>query len=199
MKSLSVPPQEPVSAPGGDQLSPPSQIPASQSDACQASAAARELLSVLSTCSKRAGGELFNRRSLMTMMVSTIAGSVFVPKPSEADDSKWRDLELQRAYEDLQAADAAITALHKDFGDEADSREDYGEEEELRDACIEALISQPAWCIDGLQSKASALLLRVMIEDYDSHQQIACSLAEDIVRLGSAALMSQSPSTSRSV
>jgi hypothetical protein len=37
-----------------------------------------------------------------------------------------------------------------------------------------------------------------MIEDYDSHQQIACSLAEDIVRLGSAALMSQSPSTSRS-
>jgi hypothetical protein len=137
----------------------------------------------------------------MNMMVSTaIAGSVLVPKPSEADESKWRDLDigLQRAYEGLQDADAAIAALHKDFGDEADSREDYGEEQERRDACIEALISQPAWCIDGLQAKASALLLRVMIEDYDSHQQIACSLAEDIVRLGSAALMNQSPTTSRS-
>jgi hypothetical protein len=131
----------------------------------------------------------------MNMMVSTaVAGSVLVPKLSEAAKSAM----LRRAYEGLQAADAAIAVLHKDFGDEADSREDYGEEEERRDACIEALISQPASGIDGLQAKASALLLSVMIEDYDSHQQIACSLAEDIVRLGSAALMNQSPPTSRS-
>jgi hypothetical protein len=40
----------------------------------------------------------------------------------------------------------------------------------------------------GIQSKASALRLECMIEDFDMHQQIAVSLADDLARLGPKAI-----------
>jgi hypothetical protein len=117
------------------------------------------------------------------------------PEPAPA---KWRDLDsgLQQALADLVAADAALADLIKAFGNDlendVDDRDDYREVEARRNEAIASLIECPARCIEGLQAKASALRLKAMIEDYAQHQQIAVSLADDLVRLGPAAMESQS-------
>jgi hypothetical protein len=90
---------------------------------------------------------------------------------------------LRLAFENLVATDAAIAGLHATFGDDADSREDYAELEEKRNECIATLIEVPAASMAGILAKAAALRLKVMIEDYDQHQQIAVSLADDLVCL----------------
>jgi hypothetical protein len=71
-----------------------------------------------------------------------------------------------------------------EFGDDADSRDDYLENLEKRNDSIAALITVRARSTIGIQSKASALRLDRMIEDFEQHQQIAVSLADDLVCLG---------------
>jgi hypothetical protein len=51
-----------------------------------------------------------------------------------------------------------------------------------RNENIATLVSVPATSAPGIQAKASALRLRTMIEDWDQHQQIAVSLADDLVK-----------------
>ena len=42
--------------------------------------------------------------------------------------------------------------------------------------------------MDGIKAKASALQLDELFADYEAHQQIALSLAEDLTALGSPVL-----------
>lgn len=100
--------------------------------------------------------------------------------------ANWPEIdgELRKAFEDLVAADAEIAKLHTTYGDDADSREEYLTAEEKRNNSIETLITVPASSMVGIQAKASALRLKVMFEDFESHQQIAVSLADDLACLG---------------
>jgi hypothetical protein len=50
-----------------------------------------------------------------------------------------------------------------------------------RNENIATLIAVPATSAVGIQAKVSALRLRAMIEDWDQQQQIAVSLADDLV------------------
>jgi hypothetical protein len=88
----------------------------------------------------------------------------------------------------LQAADQALSDLIKKYDDEADSREDYLTMEVTRNEHIATLVTVPARSSTGIQAKAVVLRLRAMIEDYTQHQQIAVSLADDIVQLGDQAI-----------
>jgi hypothetical protein len=98
------------------------------------------------------------------------------------------DGELRQAFDDLVATDLALSSLHKAFGDDADSRDEYMKFEERRDDIIATLIGVPALSMAGVQAKASALRHKVMIEDFDRHQQIAVSLADDLIALGPAGI-----------
>jgi hypothetical protein len=103
--------------------------------------------------------------------------------------SRWPqvDGELLQAFDDLLAADRALAGLCETYGDDVDSRDDYMELEERRNDCIAVLVTVPALSMAGVQAKASALRLKVMIDDRSQHQQIAVSLADDLVALGPVA------------
>jgi hypothetical protein len=107
----------------------------------------------------------------------------------QALPSRWPqvDGELLQAFDDLLAADRAQADLLKTYGDDADSRDDYMELEERRNDCIDVMVTVPALSMAGVQAKASALRLKVMIDDWGQHQQIAVSLADDLVALGPVA------------
>jgi hypothetical protein len=94
------------------------------------------------------------------------------------------DGDLRQACEDMMARDQAIASLHKAHGDDADSRDDYRELEQLRDECLTTLIDTAASSMVGIFAKATALQHRQLIEDPDMHQEVALSLAKDLVRLG---------------
>jgi len=91
------------------------------------------------------------------------------------------DVELVEAAAGLDSTDRAIEDMHKKHGDDADSRDDYHALEETRDEHIATLITVPATSTVGIQAKASVLRSQRMIEDYNRHQQVAVSLAEDIL------------------
>ena len=129
------------------------------------------------------------RRRFLSQAAGVAAGGTVLalaalpPASAGADDGA-----LRLAFENLVATDAAIAGLYKTFGDDADSREDYAELEEKRDECIATLVDVPASSMAGIQAKAAALRLKLMIEDCDQHQQIAVSLADDLVCLDHQAI-----------
>jgi hypothetical protein len=92
------------------------------------------------------------------------------------------DTELVRAAQDLQAVEQAIDDLCRKY-DEADGRDDYRALEDRRNENTATLITIQAKSTAGIQAKAASLRLRAMIADRDQHQQIAVSLADDLVRL----------------
>jgi hypothetical protein len=94
------------------------------------------------------------------------------------------DGELRQSSNDIVEIDAAIDRLQKKYGDAADSRDDYHELEARRDDAIVTLIRVPASSMVGIKAKASALQLDRLFEDYEMHQQVALSLAEDLIALG---------------
>ena len=99
-------------------------------------------------------------------------------------DNPQGDGELRQASNDLVEIDAAIERLHKKYGDDADSRGDYHELEARRDDAIGTLSSVPASLMIGIKAKASALQLDELVIDFESHQEIAVSLADDLIALG---------------
>jgi hypothetical protein len=129
------------------------------------------------------------RRSLMNSLVALpIVAALPVAAPAmpstAAADQSTLDAELVQAVHDLQAADRGISDLHDRFGDDADSREDYSALEDRRNEHIATLITVPAKSMTGIQVKAVCVRWRTLIEDYDQHQQVAVSLADDLVQLG---------------
>lgn len=93
------------------------------------------------------------------------------------------DGELRQAFQDLIKADSDIDRIHDEYGDEADSREDYAATNDKRNDSIYALSTVAASSMVGIQAKAAALRLRRTFEDFVSHQDIAVSLAEDLASL----------------
>ena len=128
-----------------------------------------------------------SRRNFLTTAAGIAAGGTALALavvPASAVSVSLTDGELRQASDDLVEIDAAIERLHKKYGDDADSRDDYRELEERRNDAIGTLSSVPASSMIGIKAKASALQLDELFIDFESHQQIALSLAEDITALG---------------
>jgi hypothetical protein len=128
-----------------------------------------------------------SRRNFLTTAAGIAAGGTALALavvPAGAVSGSLTDGELSKALDDFVEMEDAIEALHKKHGDDADSREDYLKCQDMRDDAVETLISVPASSMDGIKAKASALQLQVLFEDYESHQAIALSLAEDLTALG---------------
>jgi hypothetical protein len=51
----------------------------------------------------------------------------------------------------------------------------------MRDDAIATLITVRASSTAGIMAKASALQLKVLFEDHERHQEIALSLADDLI------------------
>ena len=124
-----------------------------------------------------------SRRNFLTTAAGIAAGGTLAAVPAFAAPPQV-DGELRQASNDLVEIDAAIDRLHKSYGDDADSRGDYHELEARRDDAIGTLISVPASSMIGIKAKAAALQIGELFDDYEAHQQIALSLAEDLTALG---------------
>ena len=124
-----------------------------------------------------------SRRNFLTTAAGIAAGGTLAAVPAFAAPPQV-DGELRQASNDLVEIDAAIDRLHKSYGDDADSRGDYHELEARRDDAIGTLISVPASSMVGIKAKAAALQIGELFDDYEAHQQIALSLAEDLTALG---------------
>jgi hypothetical protein len=123
-----------------------------------------------------------------SMVALPIVTALPVAAPFMNIDQGALDIELVQAAQDLQAVDHAIGNLYRKFGDDADSREDYLALEDRRNEHIATLITVPAKSMTGIQAKAVCVRLRTLIEDWDQHQQVAVSLADDLVQLGPQAI-----------
>jgi hypothetical protein len=91
------------------------------------------------------------------------------------------DGELTAASFELAVVDLAIDGLHKQFGDDADSRDDYHELEDMRARAIEVLADREPRSWDGICAKACALRHRSVIENHEETASIAASLAAAIM------------------
>ena len=128
-----------------------------------------------------------SRRNFLTTAAGIAAGGTalaLAAVPASAVSVSLTDGELRQALDDLVEMDAALEALHTKHGDDADSRDDYLECQDMRDDAIATLIDVRASSTAGIMAKASALQLNALFEDYESHQAIALSLAEDLTALG---------------
>ena len=130
-----------------------------------------------------------SRRNFLTTAAGIAAGGTAlalaaVPASAVSLDNPQGDGELRQASEDIVEIDAAIERLHKKYGEAADSRDDYHELEARRDDAIGTLISVPASSMVGIKAKAAALQIGELFDDYERHQEIAVSLADDLIALG---------------
>jgi hypothetical protein len=113
-----------------------------------------------------------------SLVALPIAAAFPIAAPSIASGLPIQaDAELVRAAQDLAAIDQAFEDLHGKHGHDAD----FSPLGVRRNENIATLITVSATSAAGIQAKASALRLPSMIEDWDQHQQVAVSLADDIV------------------
>ena len=96
------------------------------------------------------------------------------------------DSDLVHDAQDLQIIDQALDDLHRKYGDDADSREDYLALADRRLENIATLINTPAHSMAGIRAKTAAVRLRSIVENHQRHRRIAVSLADDLVRLDKA-------------
>ena len=128
-----------------------------------------------------------SRRNFLTTAAGIAAGALAlaaVPANAVSLDNPQGDGELRKALDDLVEMDASLEALHTKHGDDADSRDDYLECQDMREDAIATLTDVRAASTAGILAKASALQLQALFEDYESHQEIAVSLADDLIALG---------------
>jgi hypothetical protein len=113
-----------------------------------------------------------------TVVALPIAAALPVAAPSIASGLPTQaDAELVRAAQDLAAIDHAFEDLRRERGYDAN----FLPLGVRRNENIATLITVPATSGLGFQAKASALRLDMMVADQDQHQQIAVSLADDLV------------------
>jgi hypothetical protein len=93
------------------------------------------------------------------------------------------DTDLVQAANGLQAVDQAIANLYRKFGDDTPDREDYLALEDERDEHIATLVTVRAESMTGIEAKSVCVRLRTLIE-CSQHQQVAVSLADDLIKLG---------------
>jgi hypothetical protein len=181
-------PASPASAPGASSLCPALPIPASSPGAFRALPKEIEPHDPNPTCSSGAGVSMTRRFLMNSIVAIPIVSAMPIAGPAltsiTAADRGALDAELVQAAQDIQAVDQAIKNMHGKFGDDADSREDYLALEDERNEHIATLITVRAKSMAGIEAKAVCVRLRTLIEDYDQHQQVAVSLADDLVQLG---------------
>lgn len=97
-------------------------------------------------------------------------------KPSNLDG------DVISAMRDMVNLDNAIDRLHHEYGDDADSREDYRVLEAKREEVLELLYSKRARTPAGMVAKAAALRESRVIEDFEVQGKIAIALARDVMQ-----------------
>jgi hypothetical protein len=140
-------------------------------------------------------GVCVTRRSLMNkIVVASVAASVPTIAPAMPEGSmSTNDKRLIQAAAGMFAADAEIDRLHRTYGDDADSRDDYARTSQERAHHIETLIEVPANSAAGVEAKAHALRQRELMESDDYHRDVALSLADDVIDHGVALSFSAAP------
>src|SRR5262249_22376085 len=104
-----------------------------------------------------------------------------IGEPSAGDLRTVLEAVIQ-AEQDMKAADLTLEELHKQYGDDAEEKGEYKAAEQLRDEAIENLSTLPAsWSDESKQTKASALLQRPLMEDFERALEVAQSLACDVL------------------
>ena len=85
---------------------------------------------------------------------------------------------------ELKAIDGALTRMHIEYEDDADSRQDYLKLAARRRELLQIFGSTPALSRSDVEAKALALSQRETLEDYTNTALIAASLAKDILTAG---------------
>jgi hypothetical protein len=111
-----------------------------------------------------------------------------VPQAVTVPRHNTPDAELTAAVTEIATIDAALTVMHKKYGDDADSRDDYLESNDRRLDLLELLGSTPSKSRVGVKAKATALLMEDLVGDYQRFGEIGESLALDILALDEAVL-----------
>lgn len=111
-----------------------------------------------------------------------------VPKAVTTPTHNTPDAELTAAVTEIATIDDTITAMHKKYGDDADSRDDYIDFADRRLDLLEMMGSTPSMSRVGIEAKAAALLMNDLACDYSRFGDVAESLALDILALGKAVL-----------
>jgi antirestriction protein len=75
-------------------------------------------------------------------------------------EKRARKADLAAAAAELTAVDASIEAMHKKYGDEADSRKDYRRLSRRRFDLLRMFGSTPALSLGDVEAKAAALSRR---------------------------------------
>jgi hypothetical protein len=89
--------------------------------------------------------------------------------------------DLSAIAAELKAIDARVARMHIEFGDDADSRQDYQKLAARRMEILEIFGSTAAVSQSDIEAKALALSQRATLEDYRITALIAKSLADDIL------------------
>ena len=95
-----------------------------------------------------------------------------------------RKSDLTANAAELKAIDGAMTRLHIEYGDDADSRQDYLKLADRRSELLQIFGTTPALSPGDIKAKALALSQRETLEDYRNTTMIAKSLAKDILTAG---------------
>ena len=85
---------------------------------------------------------------------------------------------------ELKAIDGGLSRMHIEYGDDADSRQDYLKLEARRRKLLQIFGSTPALSQSGIEAKALALSQRDTLGDDTNTALIAESLAKDILTAG---------------
>jgi len=90
------------------------------------------------------------------------------------------------AVTEMAIIEDTINAMHKKYGDDADSRDDYIDFADRRLDLLEMMGSTPSMSRVGIEAKAAALLMNELACDYSRFGDVAESLALDILALAKA-------------
>jgi hypothetical protein len=104
------------------------------------------------------------------------------PKIQTKKRARKSDLAANAA--ELKAIDGALTRMHIEYGEDADSRKDYLKLADRRMELLQIFGSTPALSQSDIEAKAVALSRRETLEDYRNTTLIAESLAKDILTAG---------------
>ena len=92
------------------------------------------------------------------------------------------DFKLGAAFAEIAALDEALDDLYKKYGEDREIRDDFLSMEARRFDLLEMLGSTPSRSQADIDTKAAALLMKEAILDDRRFQEIAKSLAQDILR-----------------
>ena len=136
----------------------------------------RRFLAVAAFASVAGAGSL----AAAAMTPNDVPQAVTVPRHSRPD------AEMTAAVTEIAIIDDTINAMHKKYGDDADSQDDYIDFADRRLDLLEMMGSTPSMSRIGIEAKAAALLMNELACDYSRFGDVAESLALDILALAKA-------------